>query len=80
MNIQKWLLKRACHLLEKYADAQILSGIVKYDNIDKEPKVVTFKASEVNNLLGIEISETDMEKEMDRLGFAYTLKKTKYLQ
>ena len=67
-------IKRACHLLEKYADAQILSGIVKYDNIDKEPKLVTFKASEVNNLLGIEISETDMEKEMDRLGFAYTLK------
>ena len=67
-------IKRACHLLEKYADAQILSGIVKYDNIDKEPKVVTFKGSEVNNLLGIEISETDMEKEMDRLGFAYTLK------
>lgn len=67
-------IKRACHLLEKYADAQILSGIVKYDNIDKESKVVTFKASEVNNLLGIEISEADMEKEMDRLGFAYTLK------
>ena len=67
-------IKRACHLLEKYADAQILSGIVKYDNIDKEPKVVTFIASEVNNLLGIEISEADMEKEMDRLGFAYTLK------
>ena len=67
-------IKRACHLLEKYADAQILSGIVKYDNIDKEPKVVTFKASEVNNLLGIEIREADMEKEMDRLGFAYTLK------
>ena len=67
-------IKRACHLLEKYADAQILSGIVKYDNIDKKTKVVTFKASEVNNLLGIEISETNMEKEMDRLGFAYTLK------
>ena len=67
-------IKRACHLLEKYADAQILSGIVKYDNIDKEPKVVTFKASEVNNLLGIEVSKTDMEKEMARLGFTYTLK------
>ena len=24
--------------------------------------------------LGIEISEADMEKEMDRLGFSYTLK------
>ena len=67
-------IKRACHLLEKYANATILAGIVKYDNVDKTKKVVTFKAKEVNNLLGIEIAETDMEKEMDRLGFTYTLK------
>ena len=67
-------IKRACHLLEKYADATILAGIVKYDNVDKTKKVVTFKAREVNNLLGIEIAEADMEKEMDRLGFTYTLK------
>lgn len=67
-------IKRACHLLEKYADATILSGTVKYDNVDKTEKVVTFKAKEVNNLLGIKIAEADMEKEMDRLGFTYTLK------
>lgn len=67
-------IKRACHLLEKYANATVLAGTVKYDNVDKTEKVVTFKASEVNNLLGIEIDEADMEKEMDRLGFAYTLK------
>lgn len=66
-------IKRACHLLEKYADAKILTGIVKYDNVDKKQKEVEFRASEVNNLLGIEISEADMEKEMDRLGFSYTL-------
>lgn len=67
-------IKRACHLLEKYGNATVLAGTVKYDNVDKTEKVVTFKASEVNNLLGIEIDEADMEKEMDRLGFAYTLK------
>ena len=67
-------IKRACHLLEKYADAKILTGVVKYDKVDKTPKEVEFRASEVNNLLGIEISEADMEKEMDRLGFSYTLK------
>ena len=66
-------IKRACHLLEKYADAKVLTGIVKYDKVDKTPKEVEFRASEVNNLLGIEISENDMEKEMDRLGFSYTL-------
>ncbi len=66
-------IKRACHLLEKYADAKVLTGIVKYDKVDKTPKEVEFRASEVNNLLGIEISENDMEKEMARLGFSYTL-------
>ena len=66
-------IERACHLLEKYADAKVLSGIVEYDNIDKTPKVVEFKASDVNKMLGINISINDMEKELDRLGFNYVL-------
>ena len=28
-------INRACHLLEKYANAKILSGTVCFDNIDK---------------------------------------------
>lgn len=66
-------IERACHLLEKYAGAKVLSGIVKYDNIDKTPKVVTFDSNEVNKMLGINISKENMEKEFDRLGFDYKL-------
>ena len=66
-------INRACHLLEKYADAKVLSGIITHDKLDKTPKVVEFKASEVNKLLGITISDTDMEKELERLGFTYEL-------
>ena len=66
-------INRACHLLEKYADAKILSGIVTYDNIDKTPKVVEFKSEEVNKLLGINIKNEDMEVELTRLGFEYVL-------
>lgn len=64
-------INRACYLLEKYADAKILTGMVSYDNIDKTPKIVEFEASEVNKLLGITISDKDMEKELNRLGFIY---------
>ena len=71
-------IERACHLLEKYADAKVLSGIVEYDNIDKTPKVVEFKASDVNKMLGINISINDMEKELDRLGFNYVLDKDNF--
>ena len=66
-------IERACHLLEKYADAKILTGTVKYDNIDKTPKVVKFKTNDVNKMLGINISNENMEKEFDKLGFNYNL-------
>ncbi|MBE6147138.1 MAG: phenylalanine--tRNA ligase subunit beta [Firmicutes bacterium] len=64
-------INRACSLLEKYADAKVLTGIVSHDVLDKTPKVVEFKAEDVNKLLGITISDSDMEKELDRLGFSY---------
>ncbi len=67
-------INRACHLLEKYANAKILSGIIKHDKIDKTPKVVKFIPEEVNKILGITISEADMKVELARLDFPYTLK------
>ncbi len=68
-------IKRACHLLEKYAGATILSGMIFHDKIDKTPKKVVFKALDVNKMLGIEIDTKDMEAELNRLGFPYTLDK-----
>ena len=66
--------RRACQLLEEYADAEILEGYVLVDNEDHTEKVLTFKAEDVDKILGITISEEDMEKELDRLDFPYKLK------
>jgi len=44
-----------------------------HDKVDKTPKVVKFKADDVNKMLGITISTSDMEVELDRLDFAYEL-------
>lgn len=67
-------IKRACHLLEKYADGKVLSDTVIHDKIDKTQKVVSFKAFEVNKLLGIQISDDDMKLELEKLDFKYTYK------
>lgn len=64
-------IERACHLLEKYANAKVLSGTVMHDNIDKTPKIVEFNVNDVNKMLGINISRENMEKEFTRLGFEY---------
>ena len=70
----KKAIDRACYLLEKYADAKILSGMVIHDKLDKKEKVLTFDSSEVNKMLGITISNEDMEKELERLDFKYERK------
>ncbi len=75
----KKAIDRACHLLEKYASANIVSGIVSYDNIEKEEKVVEFYKEEVNKLLGIEISEEDMKHELERLDFDYKIIDNKFI-
>ena len=71
-------INRACHLLEKYADAKILSGIVKHDKLNKEVKTVKFKSEDVNKLLGITISDKDMEVELSRLGFEYKINNNEF--
>ena len=75
----KKALLRACHLLEKYADANVLSDMIVHDEIDKKEKVVTFKPCEVDKMLGITISEDDMKKELERLDFKYKLDKDKFI-
>lgn len=71
-------IERACHLLEKYAGALVLSGTISYDNVDKTPKIVSFKSSEISTLLGIEISDGDVKVELNRLGFPFEYNKGEF--
>ena len=71
-------IERACYLLEQYADAAVLSGIVRHDEIDKTEKVVEFRTEEVNQLLGIILTDDDVEVELNRLDFPYKLSKGKF--
>ena len=67
-------LNRACHLLEKYADAKILSGTVKHDVLDKTDLVTSFKTEELNNILGLSMTDEDVKIELGRLDFKYEFK------
>ena len=71
-------INRACHLLEKYANATILSGTVMHERLDKTPKVVEFYPIEVDKMLGLKIDEEDMKHELERLDFPYTIKDGKF--
>jgi len=72
-------IKRACHLLEKYADAKIVKGFKLYDNTDKTEKNVSVSLEDINNILGMKLNNNDVESTLDSLGFKYELSNNNYI-
>ena len=68
-------MDRAVELLQKYAGGEVLSDMVVVDNTDKTEKTVDFTASEINKMLGIELTNEDVKTELARLDFEYSLDK-----
>lgn len=66
-------MKRACHLLEKYASGKVVSGIKIYDKINKESKVKEVTVKEINNTLGLNLTEKEISTSFDKLKFPYQL-------
>ena len=73
-----YALDRACHLLEKYACGKVLKDDVLYDNEDKKLKTITFETKRINSLLGIDLSDKDIEDQLNKLDFEYQLKDNKF--
>ncbi len=71
-------MDRCCELLEKYAGGEVISNEVLYDKEDKSLKEVEFTTNDINKLLGIEITDKDMEVELKRLDFEYKKNNDKF--
>ena len=67
-------IDEACYLLQKYAGGKVLKGTVAYDKVDKTEKIIDVTSKEINDILGIEIKDEDMKKELDKLGFPFIYK------
>ena len=62
-------LLRACHLLEKYAAGEVLKDEVIVDNLEKESKVLEISQTEINSLLGMNLSIEEINSILKRLSF-----------
>ena len=62
-------IERSCALLEKYADAEIVGGMLIYDTVDKDEKVIEVRYEKVNKVLGIEIPKDEIVSILKALGF-----------
>ena len=64
-------INRACYLLQEYASGTVLKDTIMHDTLDKTPKIIKVKSSDINDILGISITDDDMRLELDRLDFEY---------
>ena len=62
-------IERSCHLLEKYADAEVVGGMSVYDKTDKADKKISITVEKINKVLGIEIPEETCIFILKDLGF-----------
>ena len=62
-------IERSCVLLEKYADATIVGGLVKHDKTNVKDKEIEITIEKINKVLGISISLEEVKDIFKRLGF-----------
>ena len=64
-------IERSCNLLQKYAGAEIVGGLEKYDTTELTNKKIEITYKNINSLLGSNISNKDILNVFRRLGFTY---------
>lgn len=62
-------IERSCVLLQKYADAEIVSGLIIHDNTNKDDKEICITFEKINQVLGIEVPRDEVVKIFERLMF-----------
>lgn len=62
-------IERACYLLEKYANAKVLSGLIEYNKSKSKDKVMEISLDKINKVLGFEIKKEDVINIFKRLDF-----------
>ena len=62
-------IERSCVLLQKLANADIVSGVLKYDTVNKEDKKIEITPENINSLLGSKIYKQDILDVFRKLGF-----------
>ena len=62
-------IERSCNLLQKYASAEIVGGIAKYDKEDLSDRKIEITFENINRILGMEIKKEDILEVFRKLGF-----------
>lgn len=65
--------QRAAQLIAKYADGEVLEGLVEDDHLTIEPAVLSISLEKINRVLGTHITSSEVAKIFKRLRFEVTV-------
>jgi len=60
---------RACYLLQEYADGSVNKGMVEYNTLDRNDKVVNISLDKINSVLGFNLTSEEVKNIFDLLEF-----------
>lgn len=66
-------MDRCLSLLQEYAQGEVLSGELLHDKVDKTPKTIDVTVDDLNGVLGMSMTNEDVEAQLNKLDFEYSL-------
>lgn len=72
-------IERACHLLEHYANGEVLQGTITYDKSNSQEKEIIITKENINEVLGTNLEVETIVSVFDRLGFTTKVNKEKMI-
>ena len=62
-------IERACVLLEKYASGQVCSGLLEYNTLSRNEKIIDITLDKINSVLGYQLGVDDVKDVFRKLKF-----------
>ena len=67
-------MERSKELLEKYASGEVLEGLIEYNNINEDEKVIEITLDKINSILGMNLNKDEVLDVFSRLKFKTEVK------
>ena len=67
-------MERACNLLQNYASAKVLDGMLEYNVQDRKDKVIKITLDKINSVLGYNLTVKDVKEVFEKLNFKVSVK------
>ena len=71
-------IDRACNMLQNYAGGEVLDGMLEYNTLDRNEKVIEITLDKTNSVLGYNLNEEDVKDVFNKLNFKVEVKSGKF--